>query len=68
MREIFFSAGYYFPRYILASSPASKSVYRIFFFWNHPYNLHKVKLLASKIHQTLAQWIDSDMSIISKAF
>ena len=44
-----------FPRYILASFPPSKSVYRIFFFLKSLMTSSKVNLLAAKIHQTFAQ-------------
>ena len=68
MSDIFFSAGYYFPSYILASFSPLKSVCRIFFFLKSPITPSKVKWSAPKIHQTFAQLTDSDLSIISKAF
>ena len=46
----------------------SKSVCRMFFFWNHPaITPLKVKWLAPKIHQTFALLTGSDLSIVSKA-
>ena len=64
-----FSAGYsFFPGISLQVYFPSKSVCRIFFWLEITHNPSKVKWSAPKIHQTSAQWTDSDLSITSKAF
>ena len=66
MSDIFFSAGYFFPRNLFACF-FPKSVCRTFFL-KSPITPSKVKWSAPKIHQTFGQLTDSDLSIISKGF
>ena len=66
MSDIFFSAGYFFPRNLFACF-FPKSVCRTFFL-KSPIIPSKVKWSATKIHQTFGQLTDSDLSIISKGF